>query len=161
MRAAPAVAVTIRRSPRWIGWIGSLVAAAVATALAWAAVGGGARWLVAAATLAWGLAVLFAEWRRRPVGLRWDRQSWHFGRASGSFVAQEATGDLHVAVDLGDWMLLRFAPADAPTRRTWLVAQRGSAEGDWHALRCAVYSPRPPRPLEAESLAADSAVPPA
>jgi hypothetical protein len=39
-------------------------------------------------------------------------------------------------------MLLRFTP-DAPARMTWLPVQRRGLEAQWHALRCAVYSPRP------------------
>lgn len=162
MRAAPAVAVTIQRSPRWVGLVASWALAAVATLLAWAATGGGARWLAVVLTSAVGVVILLVEWRRQPVALRWDRQDWHLGPAHGPVAAKEAAGDLRAAIDLGDWMLLRFTSGtDARVRRTWVVAQRASTVGDWHALRCAVYSPRPPRPLEAESFAPDSAVPPA
>jgi hypothetical protein len=51
-------------------------------------------------------------------------------------------GNVAVVIDLGPWMLLRFT-ADAPPRTTWLPVQRRGLEAQWHALRCAVYSPRP------------------
>jgi hypothetical protein len=39
-------------------------------------------------------------------------------------------------------MLLNFTP-DAAARTSWLPVQRLGLETQWHALRCAVYSPRP------------------
>jgi hypothetical protein len=78
----------------------------------------------------------------RPVTLRWDGEAWHFVRSDGAW-----SGRLAVAVDLGAWMLLRFTADDAmPGRATaWIPAQRRGLETYWHALRCAVYSPRPTR----------------
>jgi hypothetical protein len=163
MRTAPAVAVTIHRSPRWIGFVALLTFLALAASLAWAAAGASRlQWLAVAAVALLGAAVLATERRRKPVGLRWDRQRWHLDRAPGHAVRQEDAVVLQVAVDLGDWMLLRLQAGEglgAP--RTWLAVQRTAAEGDWHALRCAVYSPRPPRPAQAESPVSDSTIPPA
>ena len=77
--------------------------------------------------------------------LRWDGQLWQIGRA-GSVPDEPVPGDLVVTVDLGPWMLLRFEPAVPDRRRRviWLPVQRRGIEPHWHALRCAVYSPRPP-----------------
>lgn len=79
-----------------------------------------------------------------PVSLRWDGQLWHLGPPA-SAGHEPASGALHVALDFGPWMLLRFEPAESTwrTRATWLPAQRRGLESRWHALRCAVYSPRP------------------
>jgi len=46
-----------------------------------------------------------------------------------------------VAVDLGAFLLLRLVEQ----RRTivWLPVQRRGVESQWHALRCAAYSPLP------------------
>jgi len=52
------------------------------------------------------------------------------------------TGTIEVAIDLGAFLLLRLVER----RRTiaWLPVQRRGVETQWHALRCAVYSPPPP-----------------
>jgi len=51
------------------------------------------------------------------------------------------TGTVEVAMDLGAFLLLRLVER----RRTsvWLPVQRRGVEVQWHALRCAVYSPPP------------------
>jgi hypothetical protein len=48
-----------------------------------------------------------------------------------------------VAIDLGGWMLLRFVPGAGGGRARWIALQRHGLEPQWHALRCAVYAPRP------------------
>jgi hypothetical protein len=50
-----------------------------------------------------------------------------------------------VALDVGAWMLLKFRADEAPPAagRRWIPVHRRSAGVHWHALRCAVYSPRP------------------
>ena len=74
--------------------------------------------------------------------LRWTGSSWvlrrHLESASG-----ERVGTLAVALDLGNWMLLRFVDEQLPVPTTWLPVQRGGPDADWHALRCAVHAPRP------------------
>ena len=52
-----------------------------------------------------------------------------------------STGTLEVAMDLGAFLLLRLVER----RRTiaWLPVQCRGLETQWHALRCAVYSPPP------------------
>jgi hypothetical protein len=64
-------------------------------------------------------------------------------------------GGLAVALDLGLFLLLTLAGSDT-RRRRWLPVQRLGLEHDWHALRCAVYSP----PLAAaETVAANETRP--
>src|SRR6188508_2331869 len=62
---------------------------------------------------------------------------WAFAPDRG----QRRTGTLEVAVDLGAFLLLRLVEQ----RRTivWLPVQRRGVESQWHALRCAAYSPLP------------------
>ena len=62
------------------------------------------------------------------------------------------SGALEVAIDLGAFLLLRIA--DGRRTRAWLPIQRRGLEADWHALRCAVYSPPPhaAAPLPAPAL---------
>ncbi|MDQ6638641.1 MAG: hypothetical protein M3Z15_03120 [Pseudomonadota bacterium] len=50
-------------------------------------------------------------------------------------------GALEVAIDLGAFLLLRLG--DRRRASAWLPVQRRGLEGEWHALRCAVYSPPP------------------
>jgi hypothetical protein len=93
------------------------------------------RWLmllVVALSMAM-LACAFSLWRVPVQSLRWDGGAWQL---------DGMPGDLKAAIDLGPWMLLMFTPA-LPGRTSWLPVQRRGLETQWHALRCAVYSPRP------------------
>ena len=148
MRAAPAFQISLQRFGVWRAavWVLALLAAAAIGAWLSASsrpVGGAALGAAAAAGL--GLVALAASLVRLPhVLLRWDGQRWHLGML-GATPDDSVSGDLRVAVDLGPWMLLRFRPA--PFERhpplIWLPVQRRGVEAQWHALRCAVYSPRP------------------
>lgn len=139
MRAAPAVTLELPASLRWdvgVAALGAASAAAfvaavcshlplslVASGLCIATCSSGGAWLA---------------WRFRPPGggrLRWDGTAWWW-RASASGAVEEP-GSLHVMIDLGRWMLLRF---DAPAAglRAWLpVSSRLADDGP---LRAAVYS---------------------
>jgi hypothetical protein len=102
-------------------------------------------WLSLPASLALGAAAAM-RWIRSGH-LRWDGEVWRLADgASGS--AEESPGSVAVALDGGHWMLLRFraAPAGSGRRVRWLALSRRDVGGQWHALRCAVYSPRP-RPV--------------
>ena len=137
MRASPACQVSLRRFGVWRAAVLGLSLLGVACVAAWLLQREVApSTLVVAATAAAAslLAALVASlWRMPAVDLRWDGQVWHLDAVSG---------DLAAVIDLGPWMLLRFTP-DAPARMTWLPVQRRGLEAQWHALRCAVYSPRP------------------
>ena len=145
MRAAPAFQISLHRFGVWRGAVMLLAALGLAAIAAWtidretvpAATAGG---LVA--LLVGGLAVSLAS--VPAVGLRWDGVRWHLG-PPGSTSDDAVPGELVVAIDLGPWMLLRFEPAAPPPapRARWLPVQRRGLEAQWHALRCAVYSPRP------------------
>jgi hypothetical protein len=113
------------------------------------------RWR--AAPVPWALFVIvLTGWllavqpRTTPLSLRWDGQRWHVGPAD-SAGHEPWAGELQVAIDLGAWMLLRFVP-DADVHGcavTWLPVQRRGLAAQWHALRCAVYSPRPAAGVDA------------
>ncbi len=142
MRPAPAVTISIatRRAAHLMG--GLPLAFSVAGALIW-----GLRkldspesmpmpaGLVASALLLAGISWL---WRREVLSLRWNRGLWFLAPNGG----KEVEGDVTVLVDVGPWMLLRFRASRTGFAR-WLSAHRAGAPGQWHALRCAVYSPRP------------------
>jgi hypothetical protein len=78
-------------------------------------------------------ALAVSLWRVPAQTLYWDGRAWQL---------DAVPGELRVAIDLGPWMLLIFTP-DAAARASWLPVQRLGLETQWHALRCAVYSPRP------------------
>ena len=137
MRASPACQVSLRRFGAWRIAVIALAVAGAAAMAAWlvgrdSPASAGLSMLVAAAALPmFGCAV--SLWRVPAQDLRWDGQAWQL---------DAAPGELSVAIDLGAWMLLRFRP-EGQRRNRWLPVQRLGLEAQWHALRCAVYSPRP------------------
>ena len=74
--------------------------------------------------------------------LRWDGQYWHVGQVEA---VEPVSGEVVVAIDLGSLILLRFTPNTVSRWRyaTWIAVTRRGLETHWHALRCALYSPRP------------------
>jgi len=57
-----------------------------------------------------------------------------------SDVGAARSGAIEVAIDLGAFLLLRL---DRGGACLWLPVQRRGLGPKWHALRCAVYAPRP------------------
>nr|WP_316640599.1 hypothetical protein [uncultured Roseateles sp.] len=88
---------------------------------------------------------LLAGWRlhRQPtLSLRWDGQTWLLGPAS-SRGSEARQGSLRPMLDLGEWMLLRFA--DCPERRfgqgrSYLALSRADMPQQWPLLRLTLYS---------------------
>ena len=155
MRASPQLQVSLTRFGVWRSAVWALALAAAVALAAWL----GARDEPPAAWAALGGVLCAVVWlasslaRVPAMDLRWDGQAWHLKRGR---VAPAATvpGHIVVAMDLGLWMLLRFEPGTpvGRTRAVWLPVQRRGIEPQWHALRCAVYSPR--------AAPGDDAVPP-
>ena len=148
MRASPAFQVVLDRFGVWRAAVLTSAVTGGVVMLAWLAssppsVSVANRGLAAVAALVLLIAGARAA-RVAPVSLRWDGQLWHLGPPE-SAGHEPASGALQVALDFGPWMLLRFEPAESTwrTRSSWLPAQRRGLESRWHALRCAVYSPRP------------------
>ena len=156
MRGLPPLEITVRRFGRWRGALLLLGAAGLAVTVSWwlALPLPRAGWTAAVATAAASLALLpLAEAvRLRPFALRWDGERWHVVGPSPSSGNASRSGRLQVALDLGDWLLLRFVadpPLPASSRggtAAWIALQRGGLEAHWHALRCAIYSPPPAGP---------------
>lgn len=145
MRASPAFSVTVERFTLWRVALALWLMATIAVLMTWA-------WLSApswsiqagAAALVLTLVTGWAAWGQasgEPWRLHWDRQGWHCARL-GATQETLAAGSVVVAMDLGVWMLLRFTDREAG-RTCWIAVQRRGLEAQWHALRCAVYSPRP------------------
>ena len=152
MRAAPALQITVNSHGWWRAAVLFLAACVCAAMLAWwwTQPSPAAAWLGAAAGAS-GLVALLALGlvaRMPPSTLTWDAQVWRLGPRNTTDDAA-ASGQIAVAIDLGAWMLLRFTRDATPgsrRRSTWIAVQRPGLAGQWHALRCAVYSPRPVRP---------------
>ena len=151
MRASPPFQASLHRFGMWRGAMLVLALLGVSATVAWLATREEPPEypLLVAAGLGCSLVVFIAVSLSKvpPICLRWDGQTWHLGQP-GTDVEAWASGNMSVKLDLGPWMLLRFRPATQapfrlPSRVKWIPAQRLGAEGHWHGLRCAVYSPRP------------------
>lgn len=147
MRASPAFQVVLDRFGVWRGAVTCAALSGAVVMTVWLVsqppLPGAARWGLALSAFA--LLMLGATAARvRPVSVRWDGQLWHLG-PPGSAGHEPHDGQMRVLLDLGPWMLLRFDRAEASrrSRAVWLPVQRRGLESQWHALRCAVYSPRP------------------
>ena len=135
----------LRRFEIWRAAVGIVALGAVTASSAWAvsslaAVDGSRALVIAglAALLALGTLWLAAALWRTERGLLACRDgAWSFA----SEVAPVRTGALEVALDLGSFLLLRLG--DRRRTAIWLPVQRLGLESEWHALRCAVYSPPP------------------
>jgi hypothetical protein len=150
MRAAPAFQVSLRRFGVWRLGVLALIALGLCNVSAWVLAREQATglqfWMALLASVVIILALTMSLLRLPPVNLRWDGLSWHLGAPDVRAVDMVA-GDVQAVIDLGPWMLLRFAESSSPRRpkTQWLPVQRRGLEGQWHALRCSVYSPRPVR----------------
>ena len=135
MRASPACQVSLRRFGAWRAAIAALTLLTVLAMAAWvtqtpAPISTNLMTFAVVASVACA-ALAASLWRTPHASLRWDGRLWHL---------DATTGALRVTIDLGPWMLLRFTPEDGGSAR-WLPVQRAGLEAQWHALRCAVYSP--------------------
>ena len=149
MRAPPPIDIVLSRSGAWLAFVVIAALAVMAVVAAWLALG--LRELTISLTAAAGLAALtlgLVGWALRlthPTGgrLRWSGRRWQLDDAVAAG-CQPRTGDVVLAIDLGNWLLLRFtASPDAGGATCWLPVQRRGHEAEWHALRCALRCSRP------------------
>jgi hypothetical protein len=149
MRSFAPAQFTIQHFGLWRAALWVLLAASAASLAAWWFALPGRPVDLSLLALAIAFVVLVAlVWplvNPAAVSLRWDARCWHLG-PPGSVGREPFRGELSVAIDLGHWLLLRWHPAEGSTGRApgWLPVQRRGLEPQWHALRCALYSPRPP-----------------
>jgi hypothetical protein len=143
MRESLVFEVHLRRFRVWRSAIGAVALAAVASVVAWGLAtiaahddGGLAVVVEVVAVLMLATLTVAVSLGRVPAGVLAGRDgAWTFtpdARPSRS-------GPLAVAMDWGSFLLLRIDAG--PHARVWLAVQRRGLEHDWHALRCAVYSP--------------------
>jgi len=148
MRGAPPCEIAVGRSRGWSVAVVLVAVAGIGAMAVWLASsplgeGAWARVGVAAGALA---VIVLAESLLRSVALvvRWDGTRCSLGSSVVSAIAP-VSGDLLVALDLGSFLLLRFLPEGRSGARAvrWIPVERRGLEREWHAFRCAVYSPRP------------------
>ena len=158
MHAAPPVRMSLAPDRAWLGFVVVCAGAAAANLVAWLAAlaDAMAATVIAASLLACALGTTLA-WRvvrRHGKGLlNWNGADWSWAPDATA----PAAGKLRVMIDLGAWMLLRFAPADAARRATWLAASRRQAAGAWPQWRTALLARRPnAEPAEPASTAQNS-----
>ena len=148
MRTRLACHVSLRHFGVWQAAVAMLALLSVSALTAWV-LSGPDLWsagiMTGAAIAAVAVLLLASSLARvEPATLRLHEGGWTFAR-HGLDEAGSVPGSVEVAVDLGSFMLLSFRPdlaSGRPGTRRWLPAQRRGHEQDWHALRCAVYSPR-------------------
>jgi hypothetical protein len=145
MRESLSFEVRVRRFEAWRMAIGTVALAAIAAVTAWAVAmwdaqsqTGAALVVGSAALLAIMTFVAALSLAQVAGGILACRDGlWTYAPD----VDAVRTGALGVAIDLGAFLLLRLVDRGHVT--TWLPVQRRGLEREWHALRCAVYSPPP------------------
>ncbi len=154
MRAPPPVEYACAFGLAGQAALSSLVGLVVAVLVAWGLPYAAAQWVdpPAAPDLLQGGLVLAvavmtsgAFWltlRRFDGGertLRWDGQDWVLASADGR---TDLRGDAALMLDLGPWMLVRFAPAAARRARAarWLALTITQDAARWAALRGALWN---------------------
>ena len=148
MRTRLACHVSLRHFGVWRTAVAMLTLLSVSALTAWV-LSGPDLWspgLMTGAAIAAAAVLLlaFSLTRVEPATLRLHEGGWTFARLGFDGIGS-VPGSVEVALDLGSFMLLSFRPeftSGRPRTRRWLPAQRWGHEQDWHALRCAVYSPR-------------------
>ena len=146
MHVAPPVRMGLVPNQAWHWGVTVLVAFASASVTAWVAAYGEVAYgyiAIAALSVAGGSGA--AAWltiNRHDATtcvLTWDGATWQLVQGA----AAPCVGDVAVMIDLGAWMLLRFAPAAQGHGTVWKAVSRSTAGPLWPAWRAALYSHRP------------------
>jgi hypothetical protein len=142
MRESVFFELRLRRFGVWQGAVWLAAGAAIAAVAAWALTmfdseqSGRALVIAVAAGLSLATIALAISLVLVEGGLLTGSEGvWTFLSETGS----RRTGTLEVSMDLGAFMLLRLVERQRTI--AWLPVQRRGVETQWHALRCAVYSP--------------------
>jgi len=142
MRESVFFELRLRRFGVWQGAVWLVAGAAIAAVAAWALTmfdseqSGRALVIAVAAGLSLATIALAISLVLVEGGLLTRSEGvWTFLSETGA----RRTGTLEVSMDLGAFMLLRLVERQRTI--AWLPVQRRGVETQWHALRCAVYSP--------------------
>jgi hypothetical protein len=150
MHHAPALTLSLHPQVRWTRAVRSLGGVALAVASAWLAWHGQVRgvfpdWPLAltAAALALPAWPLLRTRALPPAGtLSWQPDTGRWQLRCPPQAARD--GQLDCPLAGHHWLLLRHHGPGIPT--TWLPLSRRAHAAQWHALRCAVFSPGATRP---------------
>jgi hypothetical protein len=158
MHHAPALTLTLQPDPLWRLGLRAGGGMGVLTVLGWlgwhTAQAGPPGWpMWAAATLSaipalWLLLPAHPAAQQRGT-LIWQPADglWHLQRtANGKTCAPPRLGQIDCMVAGQDWLLLRHGGPDIPS--AWIPVSRRAHAAQWHALRCAVFSPGSIRPTD-------------
>jgi hypothetical protein len=145
MRESVFFEVRLRRFGVWRVAVGLVAALAIAVDAAWSVAmfdsqSASGRALVVGVAVLLGVATIAValSLARVDAGVLACRDGvWTFAADGGAVRA----GALAVAIDLGPFLLLRLG--DHLRTSVWLPVQRRGLDREWHALRCAAYSPPP------------------
>jgi hypothetical protein len=85
-------------------------------------------------SLATGAWAAWRWWHVATGSLEWDGEGWHRGGP------QAASGQVHVALDLQGFLLLRWRAEIPGPDTNWIWLERSAAPSRWNDLRRAVYS---------------------
>jgi hypothetical protein len=142
MRESVFFELRLRRFGVWQGAVWLVAGAAIAAVAAWALTmfdseqSGRALVIAVAAGLSLATIALAISLVLVEGGLLTGSEGvWTFLSDTGA----RRTGTLEVSMDLGAFVLLRLVERQRTI--AWLPVQRRGVETQWHALRCAVYSP--------------------
>jgi hypothetical protein len=152
MRESSSCSVPLRDFALWRAAIAVVALAALAVLAMWTAAALQARPVAGAGLMPGAVIVLILAIATAVIALSLaggvapgvlSYREGHWAYAPARMDDLPRSGDLAVAIDLGPFMLLTLAGsrADGRPSRRWLPVQRRGLEREWHALRCAVYSP--------------------
>lgn len=151
MRERPSCVIELRRFGLWRAAIAVVVLLAIAAMAAWAGLAlanpthDWALIVTVAAVMALASALLAGSLMSVPAGtLAAADGVWTF-TFDRDGIERIESGSLVVALDFGAFLLLSLTRVHGSNRlaRRWLPVQRRGLESEWHALRCAAYSPLP------------------
>ena len=159
MRTPPPVEFSCALGRAWRAALSALAGLSTAVPVAWGLPYAAAQWpqppgsplgalsiplLQGAVVLAVALMTSGAFWlssRRFDTAeraLRWDGQDWVLAGRDGH---SDQRGNAALMLDLGPWLLVRFAPATTGSRRAvWLALTAGSDAARWASLRGALWN---------------------
>jgi hypothetical protein len=151
MHHAPALMLTLRPDPLWRNGLRVGGASGLCTALGWLAwhatqVGtpapGWPMLAVAAVSVIPSLQLLVRSRATTPARtLSWQpaQALWTLQTTTPDAASAPRSGRIDCMVAGQDWLLLRHAGPGIPA--AWIPLSRHTHAAEWHALRCAVFSP--------------------
>jgi hypothetical protein len=154
MHHAPALTLTLQPDRLWFGSVRAGGCVGLLTALGWlawhtaqAGPPGVPLWMaatVSAIPALWLLRQTDPAAQRGTLAWQPAEALWHLQLTSNGSTGAPRLGQIDCMVAGQDWLLLRHGGPDIPS--AWIPVSRHAHAAQWHALRCAVFSPGSTRP---------------